>query len=155
MTLNMDELMRGGTLCVTQAGLKISTGGSAEKVEIAASNGAGIDFAIDGIMYHLADADELAMTAADEQADLYTCLYLICLNSAGTLSTVKGIAVLTTDLTAGSHTLKWPTPAADTCPIGAVKIINSGAAFTAGTTALTGISTFYDLVAVPTSPLTS
>ena len=158
MTMNLNELPRGGTCCFSKAGLVISS--TPANIGIAAPNGAGVDFAINGIMYHKADAADVAMTAAAAQGLLSTCLYLVCLDSSGTLSTVKGTAKLNADLTAGNAVLDWPTPAADTCPIGAVKVqtLTSGN-FTAGTTALTPAATlavtYYDLFTIPVSPLTS
>lgn len=157
-TINLNELARGGTLCLSKAGLAEGTNDAT--IKTAAPNGAGIDFAINGILYHKADTDNIDPTACAAQADLTTCLYLITLNSSGTLDTIKGTEVLTANLTAGTHVLEWPTPAADTCPIGAIKIATSGATFTVGTDDITddissGTVTFYDLIAVPPAPLTS
>ncbi len=127
----------------------------------AAPNGAGIDFAIDGIGYHKADAATVApFTAAVVQPALTKCLYLVQIDSAGAISTVKGTAVLTADLTAGNKVLQWPRPAANKCPVGAVKItLASTATFTAGTTALDAANvtaTYYDFVGgMPSAPLTS
>ena len=157
MTINLNELARGGTMCLSKAGLAI--GSTPAQVAIAAPNGAGVDFAINGVIYHKADAASVAITAATAQAASYTCIYLVCLNSSGTLSTVKGTAVLTANLTAGTDVLQFPTPTADTCPIGYLKVATAaGYTFTAGTTDLnaTGITTTYvDLLAVPVAPLTS
>lgn len=152
---NLDSSIRGGTACFSKAGLGIGSTGS--QVKIAAPNGAGVDFAINGIMYHKADAASVAITADDEQANGTYCIYLVCLNAAGTLSTVKGNDVDTTSFEAGAATAAWPTPEDDTCPIGAVVVKAGGSAtFTAGTTALsaTGITdTYLDFFAVPTKPL--
>lgn len=154
---NLNLGVRGGTMCLSQTGLGI--GSTPTGVSIAASNGAGVDFAIDGLMYHKADAATVAITAATEQAELTTCLYLVCLNKSGTLSTVKGTEVITAELVAESAVLEWPTPAADTCPIGAFRILAAdGYTFTAGTTSLaaTGITdTYYNLFTIPSSPMTS
>jgi len=158
MTMNMNELVRGGTVCLSKAGLAIGT--TPAELSIAAPNGAGVDYAINGILYHLADDATVAVTAAAVQAVLTKCIYLVCLDSGGTLSTVKGTAQLTADLTAGTAVLAWPTPTADTCCIGAFKVETKVAGtYTAGTTALTPAATlavtYYDLFAVPTAPLTS
>jgi hypothetical protein len=159
MTLNLNELSRGGTQCYSKAGLKIGTN-TAAAIDTAAPNGAGIDYAINGTLYHKADTTDIAITAAAIQPVLTRCLYLVCLDSSGTLSTVKGTAKLTADLLAGNAVLEWPTPAVDTCPIGAIKVETLVAGtYTAGTTALTpGAAlavTYYDLTLVPTAPLTS
>ena len=159
MTINLNELPRGGTLCLSKAGLAIG-GSDTATLAIAAPNGAGVDFAINGILYHKADAaDALAFTAGTAQGLLTKCLYLVCLDADGTLSTVQGTAVLTADLAAGTKVLEWPTPTKDTCCIGAVKVQTLLAVnFTAGTTDLDATSiadVYYDLVAVPAAPLTS
>jgi len=158
MTINLNELARGGTVCLSKAGL-IKHTGSVATITIAAPNGAGVDFAINGILYHKADTTNIALTAAAVQPVLTKCLYAVCLDSSGTLSTVKGTAQLTADLTAGTKVLAWPTPTVDTCCIGALKIQCAVAAtFTAGTTLLDASDltvTYYDLFAVPVSPLTS
>lgn len=156
--LNLSELVKGGTLCLSKAGLAEGTNDST--IKTAAPNGAGVDFCIDGILYHLVDADNIDPTACDEQADDTTCLYLITLTTTGTLDTIKGTEVDTADLSAGTAVLQWPEPAASTCPIGAMKIATDGAAFTVGTDDITddisgGSVTFYDLFAVPPGPLTS
>ncbi len=158
MTLNISELVRGGTLCLSKAGL--AEGTNDHTVKTAAPNGAGVDFAIDGILYHLTDADNIDPTECDEQALGTTCLYLITLNSSETLDTVKGTEVDNDDLSAGNVVLQWPTPAASTCPIGAIKIATGTTAFQVGVDDLTddigtGTVTYYDLLAVPPGPQTS
>ena len=156
--MNFDDIARGGTACLSKAGLAV--GGTATGVALAAPNGAGTDFAINGTIYHKADAATVAITAAAEQAEETTCLYLVCLNASGTLSTVKGTEQLTEDLTAGTAVLDWPTPVADTCPIGCLHVVvtGDGVTFTAGTTSLaaSGVTTTYrDLMCIPVAPLTS
>jgi hypothetical protein len=155
--INLNEAHRGGTCCLSKAGLAI--GDTTTGIKIAAPNGAGIDYAINGIVYHKADAATSNFTAAAVQPVLTTCLYLVCLDTSGNVSTVKGTAVLNADLAAGTAVLHWPAPAANTCPIGALKIVlTSSATFTAGTTALDAANvteTYYDLFTVPVSPLTA
>jgi hypothetical protein len=158
MTLNLNELSRGGTQCFSKAGLAISA--SPTHYLQAAPNGAGVDYAINGIMYHIADSADITPTAAAAQGLLSTCIYLVCGNTSSALVTVKGVAKLNADLTAGNAVLDWPTPAVDTCPIGAIKVqtLTSGD-FTMGTTALTPAATlavtYYDLTLLPAAPLTS
>ncbi len=151
------ELPRGATACLSKAGL--AEGTNANTFKVAAPNGAGVDFVIDGIAYHYADTDNIAMTAAAAQADLTTCLYLVCISSGGTVTTVKGTEVLTADLTAGKEVLVWPDRTAGTCPVGAIKVTNSGGTFTAGSTDLgagTVTDVYYDFaMGMPTRPLTS
>uniref|UniRef100_A0A6M3K2Z8 Uncharacterized protein n=1 Tax=viral metagenome TaxID=1070528 RepID=A0A6M3K2Z8_9ZZZZ len=151
------EAVRGGTVCLSKAGLKIGNS-DAKDVDIAAPNGAGVDFAINGILYHKADAADIALTAADAQAADTSCIYLICLNSSGTLSSVKGTEVTTADITSGKTPLTFPAPTENTCPIGYVRVDTDSVTFTAGTTELSasGVTdTYVDLFSVPTTPLTS
>lgn len=152
------EQLRGGTLCLSKAGLAEGTDDAT--IKIAADNGAGVDYCINGILYHKADTDNIDPTSCTEQADATTCLYLVTLNSSGTVDTIKGTEVTTADLTAGNEVLRWPVPAVNTCPIGAIKIATSGAAFQVGVDDITddissGTVTFYNLFAVPAAPLTS
>ena len=159
MTINLNEIPRGGTICLSKAGLAIG-GTDKATLAIAAPNGAGVDFAINGVLYHKADAaDALALTAAVVQPVLTKCIYLVCLSIAGALTTVKGTAVLTADLTAGTKVLDFPAPTVDTCCIGYIKVALANAAtFTAATTNLNATdvtATYVDLLTVPVSPLTS
>lgn len=156
---NLNEGHKGGNFCMSKAGLAIGDG-SKLGVAIASTVGTGIDYCIDGIMYNKADAaTDLPLSAAAIQPVLTKCLYLICIDSAGAVTSVKGDAVLTADLTAGTEVLQWPALPANKCAIGAVKItLASAATFTAGTTALDATNvtaTYYNLFTVPTAPLTS
>ena len=149
---------RGATMSFSSAGL--AEGTNANTYKINAANGAGVDFAISGLCYHKADTDNIAMSAHAVQAVSTTCLYLVCLNSSGTASTIKGTAVLTADLTAGNKVLNWPTPTDDLCPIGAIKVVTDGSTtFTAATTDLgaAGITdTYYNFGGgMPHEPLAS
>jgi hypothetical protein len=157
--MNLNEENKGGTFCMTKAGLAIGDGAKTG-VAFAAPVGAGIDFCIDGILYNHADAaTNLPFTAAAVQAVLTKCLYLVCVDSGGTVTTVKGTAVLTADLTAGNAVLQWPEYPSSKCVVGAVKItLASTATFTPGTTALDAANvtaTYYDLFNIPAAPLTS
>lgn len=154
--INLNELARGGTICLSKAGLAI--GGTASKAKILAPNGAGVDYAIKGLLYHKKDTDDVILFTGLAQADLTTCLYLVCLDKDGTVSVVQGTAVLSADLCAGNAVLHWPEPAALNCPIGAIKLAMSGGAFTGAATNLSHASvtdTYYDFCLVPEAPLTS
>jgi len=152
-----DDNVRGGTICLSQAGLKIGNSDSAA-VDIAAPNGAGVDFAIDGVLYHKADAADISITAGTI-ATLSTAVALVLLNSSGTLSTVMGTAATIADLAAGDAVLRFPTPTENTCPIGYLHIVNASATtWTAGTDDLDAsdvTTTYIDIMAVPVAPLTS
>lgn len=154
--MNLNEDPRGGTMCFGKAGL--AEGTNAATIKTAAPNGAGTDYAIDGILYEKADTDNIAMDALALQAADTTCLYLVSADSAGTITMKKGTEQLNTDLAAGNKVLQWPTPSSGKCPIGAVKVKTVAVTYTNGTTDLSaaGITaTYYDLCAVPTVPLSS
>ena len=61
--LNLSELIKGGTLCLSKAGL---VKGSTSTISIAAPNGAGVDFAIGGLLYHKADTTQAMIEASRE-----------------------------------------------------------------------------------------
>ena len=149
----------GQTACFVKAGLGI--GSTAKELSIAAANGAGIDFGIDGYAYHLADDASTASipAALPLQAADTVCLYLVSVDSAGTLSVTKGTEVLNTEIVAGTTVIQWPEPVDGKCPIGAVKVKTVAVTFTAGTTDFdaSGITdTYYDFLGgMPLAPLTS
>jgi hypothetical protein len=151
--MNLNDVARGGTLCLSSAGLAV--GSTAQKIKIAAPNGAGVDYAINGKLYHKADTDDLFLFTGLTQAADTTCLYLMLLNSAGTASIVQGTAVTSTDYNSGDAVLHWPEPTAGTCCVGAIKLVTT-AVFTGTTTALgTGnTATYYNLMTVPNVPMT-
>jgi hypothetical protein len=151
---------RGFTGALSSAGLGI--GSTADEISIAAPNGAGVDYAIKGIAYHLADDASVAgvPAALAEQAADTTCLYLVQVDSAGTVSMVKGTEVDNDDLTAETAVLHWPRPSSDAqCPIGAVKVKTVAVTFTAGTTnfSAAGVTdTYYNFAGgMPHVPLTA
>ena len=150
--LNLTEQVKGGTFCLSKAGL--AEGTNANTIKTAAPNGAGTDFAIKGVLYHKADTDNIAMTALTIQPALYTCLYLVQIDNAGTVSMVKGTQILTANV--GLVPLNYPELTADCCPVGIIRIITaSGYTFTSGTTDLsaTGITaTYEDVFAIPDAP---
>ncbi|KKU54795.1 MAG: hypothetical protein UX75_C0019G0002 [Candidatus Moranbacteria bacterium GW2011_GWE2_47_10] len=156
---NLNDDPRGGTMCLSKAGLVIGDGAKTGPA-IAAPNGAGIDFVIDGIAYHKADAATVLPLSADTvQAADTTCIYLMQVDSGGNVTSVKGVEVLNTRLVAGIGRLEWPTPDANKCPFGAVKVKTVAVTFTPGTTALdaAGVTeTYYDIaMGVPLVGLTS
>ena len=147
--LNLSEIVKGGTLCLSKAGLAI--GGTTSKARTNAPNGAGIDFAVGGKLYHIADADDNITFTAKTVTALYSCVFTICALVGGTLSTVAGTLVLTTSVAAGTPLLV-PEATAGTCPIGYIRVDAGTSVFTAGTTALTGGTvtvTYVDCFALP------
>jgi len=148
----------GFTGSVSSAGL--AEGTNSATIKTAAPNGAGTDYAINGIAYHKADTDNISVTAHTAQAVLTTCLYLVQINSSGTVSTKKGDEELSADLSAGNVVLQWPFPDASNCPIGGYKVaLANSATFTNGTTdhSATDVTvTYYNFVGgMPGAPITS
>jgi hypothetical protein len=149
----------GQTGCFSKAGL--AEGTNANTIKIVAPNGAGVDFCIDGVAYHKADTDNIAMTALANQAASTTCLYLVTLNSSGTLAITKGNEVLTADLGVVGGSCQWPAVPADVCPIGGFKLAldSTAGGFTSGTTDLGAANvtdTYYDFLGgLPLAPQVS
>lgn len=146
--------LSGRTGCLSKAGLSLAT--DKNDIQIAAPNGAGVDFAIDGICYHKADTDDIVLTAHAQQAVSTSCLYLVQLDSSGNLSTKKGTERLTANL-GDNLSLQWPLPDEGKCAIGGYKVATNGSTtFTNGTTDLdaAGVTTtFYDFaLGMPVAP---
>lgn len=144
----------GLTGCFAKAGL--AEGTNANTIKIAAPNGAGIDYVIHGVAYHKADTDNIAVTAHAQQAVSTSCLYLVQINAAGTVSTKKGTEQLTASL-GDNLSIQWPNADADSCPIGGYKVAtNASTTFTNGSTDLgaAGITdTYYDFIGgMPLAP---
>ena len=154
---NLNEAHRGGTFCMSKAGLAINAT-TKTNIGIAAPNGAGVDYCIGGALYYKADTASIALGAQPTQAADTTCLYLVCLGAEGALSVVKGKDTRNVDVADGAGVIHYPAVPAGKCAIGAIKVKTVAVAFTGGTTALdaAGITaTFTDLFAVPTAPLAS
>lgn len=154
---NLNEAHRGGGFCLSKAGLARNAT-TATAIDIAAPNGAGVDYCIGGALYHKADAAAIALSAHAAQPADTTCLYLVCLDSNRNLSSVKGGDVKNVDLANKAAVIHFPGVPADKCAIGVIKVKTVAVTFTARTTALnaSGVTaTFTDLFAVPTAPLAS
>lgn len=151
--LNLSELVRGGTFCLSKAGLAI--GSNTAKVKTAAPNGAGIDFCIGGKLYHKADTDDCFTLSGAVITALYSCLFVLGFDKDGTMHVSKGTEKLTTAVTAGTP-LEWPEADSDVCPVGYLRVDAGAGAFTPGTTALTGgtvTATYVDCFAIPDAPI--
>lgn len=151
--LNLSELVRGGTFCLSKAGLAI--GGTTSKVKILAPNGAGVDFCIGGRLYHKAEADDVFTLSGAVVTALHSCLFVLGLDSGGVAHAAKGAEKLTTAVAAGTP-LVWPESDSDVCPIGYIRVDAGASAFTPGTTALTGgtVTVAYaDCFAIPDAPI--
>jgi hypothetical protein len=147
--------LSGLTACLSKAGL--AEGTNAATIAIAAPNGAGVDYAINGFAYHKADTDNIAMTALPAQAANTTCMYLIQINAAGTVSLKKGDEIPSADLGVNGS-VQCPIPDNDNCPLGMLKIVTGNVTFTSGTTDLSAANitdTFYDLATFPSRAIGS
>lgn len=154
---NLTNGARGGTLCLTCPGLMIDASAKADAETLN-----DFSFAINGLSYLFSSGDGDVKLDADNDetvTTLTTAIFLVSVDAALAISIVKGTEVLNTTITSGNATLKWPEGAADTCPIGAIKIKNASASvFTCGTTLLDAsdiTATFYNFLAVPPAPLAS
>lgn len=128
------ESIKGFTGTFGSAGLAEGTNANTFKIDTAE---AGVMYAINGLAYHKADTDNIAFTTHAAQAALTTCVYLVQIDSGGTISTKKGNEELNADLAAGKVALHFPEPDADRCALGAIKVkCENAATFTAGSTDL-------------------
>lgn len=85
-------------------------------------------YTIAGVTYEKAATDNIAITAAAEQAISTYCLYLVSINSSGTVTVTKGTATAT-------DTAVLPALPASSAPLGYFKIATDGVTtYTAGTT---------------------
>lgn len=125
--------------------------------------GNAVEFCIDGVLYSkaaVAEIDVSGLAVIDEQGDTttmsaqatgYDRIYLLVLNSSGTIKVVQGQAVAT------GESCYCPGCPAGYAPFGAVKVANAtGSNFTFGTTGLdtSGITdTYYNLSGVPAGAL--
>jgi len=107
-----------------------------------------LQFSIAGINYSKTASDSPVLTAAQQAAATYA-LYLLSINSAGTMAVTKGAEVAT-------DTAVLPALPASSAPFGSIKIATAGATtFTFGTTALnaSGVTaTYYNLSSMPSGP---
>jgi hypothetical protein len=153
--LNLSELVRGGTFCLSKAGLAIA--GTTSKVKTAAPNGAGVDFAIGGKLYHLVDTDNFWTLSGADITALHSCIFVLGVDKDGTMHIAKGTEQLTTDVTAGTP-LEFPVIDSDVCALGYIRIDAGASLFDPGTTALTGGTvtvTYVDCFAIPDAPIVS
>jgi len=90
------------------------------------------DYTINGVFYTKAATNEVALSANTAQAESTYCLYLLSIDSAGTVTCTKG-ANATTDT---AVLPACPTPATQT-PFAYIKVLTgSGETFTSGTTSV-------------------
>ena len=150
------QQLKALTACFSRA--VVGIGSTAAKVRTTTHNGTGFNYSIDGMMYYLISTDDFWTMSGDTVSDDSECIFLLCINAAGTMSVVQGDAILTADLTSGKEVLTWPVPGDDVCPVGAVRVTTDGATYIPGTTSLaagTVTDTYYNFSVLPSAPLTS
>lgn len=125
-----------GTRCNAAAGVAEGTNAGTIKTTNA------VTFSIDGRMYAKAATDNIAWgTGHAVQAASTTRYYAVCINAAGTVSTVQG------DAGGG-----FPEKAASTCLLGFAKVVTGASTFTPGTTDLSAANitgTYIDVAIAP------
>lgn len=151
--MNLNDNPRGGTMCLSCVGLAVDASAKADAETLA-----NFAYAINGLTYNKTSGDGDVQLDGHTVTAGYTALFLIVINAAGTITAVKSTEVANADIASGKSVLHWPEPTANTCPIGAIKIKNATASVFTGGTTLLGASdittTYYNLITVPTTPLT-
>lgn len=149
--------LAGKTLCLSTA--TTGVGGTATKARFNAPNGAGIDYAVHGLLYHKADADDVWTLSGTTLAASKMCLFLLQLNSAGTASISQGAIVSSVDVKNKGRVVPWPNVTSATCAVGAVLVeTNSSTTFAPGTTSLSAAgvtATYFNFIVPPNKGLGS
>ena len=139
---NLNELTFANALCLGNA--QLAEGTSANTIKTVQA----IDFLINELLYTKAATDNIAMTACAQQAANTSCLYLITINSSGTVKTSKG----TEQLTGSGQPLFYPSVPANEAVIGGIKVALGATTFTSGSTDLSAanvIATYYNYMTLP------
>ena len=123
-----------------------ATNGTSAQFDI----GSTFSYCIDDVVYSKVASDTIASVSAAVQATGTTCLYLVSLDSSGSVTTTKGTAV-----TYGS-TPVYPAIPASNCPFAGIQVAIATTAtstFTLGTTTVGSVTgqtvTAYNLRSVP------
>lgn len=158
---NSTQSLVGGSFTIGKPTVVIGTAqGATGTVKITNA----MDYCVDGAMYQKAATDNIPVNPITAQANLVsglltTCLYLLQINAAGTVSSVKGAEVLTADLASGAKVLQYPRPTDGNAPFAYFRVaVTTTYTYQFGVTALnaTGVTTTYqDLFSVPSAPLTA
>ena len=154
--MNLNDNPRGGTFCLSDAGIIIDASAKADAELVDA-----LTIVINGRFYATAHADGDIQLDGNTVSAGKTALFLVCASAAATpiITVVKSDEVDNDAFANGDVAIDWPQPTANTCPVGALKIVNDSASvFTGGTTLLDAsdiTTTAYDLFSVPAEPLTA
>lgn len=144
MSFNLANGVNGDGICLSAGGWDEGTNAQTIKSTYA------ISYSIKGRGYYKAATDNIAMTALSVQAANTSCLYLVQINSSGTVSIKKGSEVANTNV---GQQLLWPLPDAGNVAVAGFKVKNAGSTFTSGTTDLGSLETWYDFTPWPTEPV--
>jgi len=142
------DLIRAAILTRNMANATLAEGTAAQTIKTTVAT----DFAIGGVLYTKAIADDIAMTALSVQAVSTYCLYLVSINAGGDVAIAKGTAV-------ASDIAKLPAIPASQAMLGYFKVVtDADTTFTCGTDDITtfvgngGAVTFYNTVGAVSGP---
>lgn len=102
-----------------------------------------LDYVINGRAYQKAATDDLFTLSGTALAANQVCAFFLLLDSSGTASVQQSSIAAASTAASGyqAGAFEWP-DVADKAVIGALLIKSGGSAFTPGTTALTGVTTY-------------
>lgn len=151
--MNLNHNPKGGIFCLTNPAIIIDASAKAD-AEVTTTT---LYYVIDGNLYTFTSGDgDIPLEVANNVDALSTLLCLVCVDSSGTVTLVNGSHITNIEWDAGVP-LKWPSPTADTCPIGGLQIKNGAATeFVGGTTELDATDvkfTAHNFFAVPPHPV--
>lgn len=165
--------VRGGTFCTNKAGLGGLTAGITTYTTTAPGADDGLNFAIAGKAYRVADKTATATPTVDiTTGDAFValtgttaatgtgCVFVFCFDSGGTLRVAQGPIVSTVDVANGSAAYEFPAIPASVCPFAYVTVSYIGAtSWIFGTSnwdaTTTVLGTAIDCLLLPTQPLTA
>jgi hypothetical protein len=145
INIQSSKTLHGNRVCNSA---KIAIGTTTTKIKTVAA----IDYTIDGQVYTLAATDDFFVnTDLTVQPIASTKYYALCVDAAGAGSIIAGPNNLTAAVTAQTNKSAVPAIPDTKCLVGIIKVVTVGSVFTPATTAYTGITTYYNVAAVPTA----
>jgi hypothetical protein len=137
-------------VCLSAANIGIGTTTSKVRTTTNVAN-----YTIDGRTFFKAATDDLWTLAGTSLTTHQVCAFYLWLDAAGA-ATVTQSAIATAATAASGYVagaFGWP-QAADKCLVGAVLIKSGAATFVPGTTALTGVATYFNVAGDYGKPIT-
>jgi hypothetical protein len=163
MTTNANAALRGGSICFGKPGLTAGT-------TTTYTTGANFNYSIRGQML----TETAASNAASPTTDIVTgaaflaltadrcCVFVFCVDSAGTVSVAQGPIATLSEVTGKLAAVHFPEIPSSLCPFGylyaqgGTTVVGT---WTFGTNNLSGVTgmtyTFRDLAILPASPITA